>query len=164
MEHKTHWLANPNKNYLGHWDLPDGKDLIVTIESAKWEDVMNPQNNKTESKRVIRFKEKFKPLIVNQTNATSILIATGCKFMEDSIGKRIQLFVGSTRDHRAKVDIDCIRIRQVKPELPALTPTDNKNWENIKKALLNGYSIEQIRTKWSITKENEIKLQNEIAK
>ena len=39
---KTHWLQSPNKNYLGHWDLPEGKDLILTIESAQWEEVKNP--------------------------------------------------------------------------------------------------------------------------
>jgi hypothetical protein len=36
---KTHWLQTPNKNYLGHWDLPNGKDIIVTISSAGWEDL-----------------------------------------------------------------------------------------------------------------------------
>lgn len=164
MENKTHWLANPNKNYFGHWDLPNGEDLILTIDSAQWEDVKNPQNNQTESKRVVRFKEKdIKPLIVNQTNATSILVATGCRFMEDSVGQKIQLYVGSTRDHRAKVDIDCVRIRQVKPELPELKPEDTGNWNIIKQALNNGYTIDQIRTKWKISNENETKLNNEIS-
>ena len=40
---KTHWLQNPNKNYLGHWDLPNGKDLVLTIKSAAWEEVENPR-------------------------------------------------------------------------------------------------------------------------
>ena len=109
---KTHWLQSPNKNYLGHWDLPDGKDLILTIESAQWEEVKNPINNKSDSKRVIRFKEKVKPLICNQTNAQSIVVSTGVKFMEDSKGQCIALFVDNIKDKRTKEDVDCIRIRR----------------------------------------------------
>ena len=54
---KTHWLQSPNKNYLGHWDLPEKEDLILTIESAKWEEVKNPIINVSESKRVIRLRK-----------------------------------------------------------------------------------------------------------
>jgi len=38
----THWLQNPNKNYLGHWDLPNGQDFVLTIASAQWEIVKDP--------------------------------------------------------------------------------------------------------------------------
>jgi len=110
---KTHWLQSPNKNYLGHWDLPEEKDLLLTIESAKWEEVINPIINTKESKRVVRFKEDFKPLICNQTNAQSILKATGIKFMEDVGGKKIVLFIDSIKDKKTKEDIDCIRIRRI---------------------------------------------------
>ena len=109
---KTHWMQSPNKNYLGHWDLPNGKDLILTIDSAKWEKVKNPITNKTEAKRVVRFKEKVKPLICNQTNAQAIVKSTGVKFMEDSGGAKIQLYVGVHKDKRTKEDVDCIRIRR----------------------------------------------------
>lgn len=108
---KTHWLQSPNKNYLGHWDLPNGQDLVVTIDSAKWEKVKNPITNKTQSKRVIRFKEDIKPMICNQTNAQAIIRSTGVKFMEDSGGARITLFVGIHKDRITRSDIDCIRVR-----------------------------------------------------
>jgi hypothetical protein len=110
---KTHWLQSPNKNYLGHWDLPENKDLILTIKSAQWEEVKNPITNSKESKRVVRFEDKgVKPFICNQTNAQSIVIATGVKFMEDSAGYKIALFVDNIKDKRTKEDIDCIRIRR----------------------------------------------------
>jgi len=112
---KTHWLQNPNKNYIGHWDLPGGNDLTLTIKSAKWEEVKNPVINTVEAKRVIRFEEDVKPLIVNQTNAQSIINATGVKFMEDSAGQKITLFVSAIMDKRTKQQIDCIRIRE-KPQ------------------------------------------------
>lgn len=110
---KTHWLKNPNKNYLGHFDLPESGELILTIESAKWEDVKNPVNNTSESKRVVRFKEKgIKPFICNETNAKSIAVSTGARFMEDSKGSKIVLFVDNIRDKKTKENIDCIRIKR----------------------------------------------------
>ena len=55
---KTHWLSSPNKNYLGHWDLPENKDLILTIKSGGYEMVKNPTNGKTTEKKVVHFAEK----------------------------------------------------------------------------------------------------------
>lgn len=113
MNEKTHWLQSPNKNYLGHWDLPESGELMLTIESAKWEDVKNPINNKSEVKRVVRFQEKdIKPLICNQTNAQSIVNSTGVKFMEDSKGSIVCLFLSSIVDRRTKENVDCIRIKR----------------------------------------------------
>ncbi len=139
MENKTHWLQSPNKNYLGHWDLPDGNDMILTIKSAQWEEVKNPIINTVEAKRVVRFKEDVKPFICNQTNAQSILKATGMKFMEDSADKQIQLFVGMHKDNRTKENIDCIRIRPIKPVLtkPELTPK-HERWNDAKIAIKEG--------------------------
>ncbi len=114
----THWLQNPNKNYLGHWDLPNGKDVILTIQSAEWEEVKDPITKASESKRVIRFIEKFewlKPFICNQINAQSILKSTGEKFMEKSVGKKIKLSVGQTKVKGEEVD--CLRVRVVSQAL-----------------------------------------------
>tara|TARA_R110000824_G_C15051444_1_gene661482 strand:+ start:278 stop:829 length:552 start_codon:yes stop_codon:yes gene_type:complete len=111
---KTHWLKNPNKNYLGNWDLPDGKDVILTIESANWEAVKNPVLNTNQEKRVIRFTEKYKwikPFIVNEINAKSILKCTGIKYMEDSFGMKIKIGVSQTKVKREEVD--CLRVRNV---------------------------------------------------
>lgn len=118
MKEKTHWLQNPNKNYLGHWDLPSGQDVILTIKSAQWEEVKNPITNKSDAKRVIRFEESaswIKPFICNQVNAQSILKSTGQKFMEDCSGSRIKIGVGQTRVKGEEVD--CLRVRNVKQSM-----------------------------------------------
>jgi len=111
MENKTHWLKNPNKNYLGHWDLPD-EDLILTIKSAGWEDVKDPTTGKVENKRIVHFIEDFKPLICNQTNAISIYKSTGIRYIQDSSGSKIKLFVGEEYDRKNKITVECVRIRQ----------------------------------------------------
>ena len=112
---KTHWMQSPNKNYLGHWDLPESGELNVTIESAQWEVVKDPVSGRSESKRVVRFKEPIKPFICNQTNANSIVRSSGIKFMEDSQGVTICLFVDTIDDRRTKEKVDCIRVKTINP-------------------------------------------------
>lgn len=112
---KTHWMQSPNKNYLGHWDLPESGELNVTIESAQWEVVKDPVSGRSESKRVVRFKEPIKPFICNQTNANAIVRSSGIKFMEDSQGVTICLFVDTIDDRRTKEKVDCIRVKTINP-------------------------------------------------
>jgi len=112
---KTHWMQSPNKNYLGHWDLPESGELNVTIESAQWEAVKDPVSGRSESKRVVRFKEPIKPFICNQTNASAIVRSSGIKFMEDSQGVTICLFVDTIDNHKTKEKVDCIRVKTINP-------------------------------------------------
>ena len=113
-ENKTHWLKNPNKNYLGHFDLPGGEDAVLTIKSAAWEDVKDPIRNTVEQKRIVRFSENFdwvKPFICNETNAAMVLKTTTKKYMEDCEGCKLQLGVSKIKVKRDMVD--CIRIRDI---------------------------------------------------
>ena len=155
---KTHWLQSPNKNYLGHWDLPEKGDLILTISSAKWEAVKNPIINKSEAKRVIRFKEDVKPLICNQGNAQSIIRSTGVKYMEDSPGQKIQLYIGKHFDRINKEEIDCIRIRFTKIEAKPELKSNTEDFVKVSKALKNGYTIDDVKKKYNMTQEVEISL------
>ncbi len=151
---KTHWLKNPNKNYLGHWDFPNGKDMTLTIVSAKWEPVKNPVTGKSESCRVIRFKEKkIKPMICNQTNATSIVQSTSVKFMEDSPGNKITLYVATIIDNKTKENIDCIRVRPKKRVLPELLP-NTPEWGKTLQAFANGFTIQHVKKRFTISDEN----------
>jgi hypothetical protein len=153
---KTHWLQNPNKNYLGHWDLPSNGDLIVTMKSAQWEEVKNPITGEVKAKRVVRFNEDVKPFICNEINAQSILDSTANKYMEDSIGCEIQLYIGSHYMTTSKQNIDCIRIRSkvVKKTKPKLTPK-HKRWEDAKTAVKTGETdLDGLRENWDITQEN----------
>ena len=160
---KTHWLQSPNKNYLGHWDLPEGKDFILTIESAKWEEVKSPITKKSEEKRVVRFKEKgVKPWICNQGNAQSILDATGIKYMDDSSGQQIILFIGLHYDTFNKKNIDCIRVRDFKPkpqkELPQIA-----DFEQAVEYLKGGKTIDDLRKIRSFDEEMEYNLKQAIS-
>lgn len=158
---KTHWLQSPNKNYMGHWDLPDGTDLILTIKTAKWEEVENPilkknDPKKFEAHRVIRFEEDFKPLICNQTNAQSIVKSTKVKYMEDSSGQKIQLYIGAHYDRTNKENIDCVRIRSNELKLLPELKKGSPEFDKVVKAVKNGYTIDDIKTKFIVSQETEI--------
>lgn len=158
---KTHWLQNPNKNYLGHWDLPESGTLILTIKSANWEEVKNPIINTSEAKRVVRFQEDVKPLICNETNAKSISKATGVKYMEDSGGFKIELYRHNIIDRKTKENIDCIRVRDRAPKVSKpVMDESSKNWDSLKERIKTDSSItiESIRKHYDITQENFDKL------
>lgn len=153
---KTHWLQSPNKNYLGHWDLPESGEITLTIESAKWEAVENPVLRQKEEKRVVRFLEDIKPMICNQTNAESIVKSTGVKFMEDSTGCKITLFIDTIVDKRSKEDMECIRVKKTKVVIknPELTP-DHPRWEGAKAAVKTGETTrEDIEHHLSVSDSN----------
>ncbi len=128
MTEKTHWLQSANKNFLGHPDLPSGEDVILTIESAKIEEIENPtvivdKKPIRELKTIIRFAEKLgwlKPFICNQTNSQTIIKITGEKYMEDCIGKRIKIGVSQIKMYSKEsgsMEVrDCLRVRNIKEE------------------------------------------------
>ena len=142
---------------MGHWDLPEDKDLILTIKTAKWEEVENPITHKKDAKRVVRWVEDgYKPLICNQTNSQSIIKATGVNYMEDSGGCKVSLYIDSVMNHKEKEEVDCVRIRRkaVVLKKPTLTP-DHKRWDDAKKSVQAGDAdIESIRKNWEISDEH----------
>ena len=100
---KTHWLENPNKNFLGHQDLPNGENQTLTVKSGKWEEVKNPRLNTkdiifSQEKRVLRWEEEgklkwVKPFICNETNALDICKKLQIEFIDDCVGAKITLTI-----------------------------------------------------------------------
>lgn len=156
---KTHWLKNPNKNYLGNWDIPESGELILTIKSAAWETVIDPVTNKTQQKRVVHFVENYKPLICNQINAKNIVAATGRNFIEDSLGLKIKLHSAKYFDKKAKSEIDVVRVKDEPVKIipktkPKLTPNSDK-WGAGIKFLVEGGLITNLKKAYSISEEHE---------
>lgn len=102
-----------DKNYLGSWDVPDGEDLILTIDHAARDDVKNERGS--ERKLTIHFVEDYKPMILNATNSKNISSAYGSTKVEDWAGKKIAI-------HTEKVTAfggttDALRIRPYPPKV-----------------------------------------------
>ncbi len=152
---KTHWLQNPNKNYLGHWDLPEGRDIILTIKSAQWEEVKNPIIKTSEAKRVIRFEEAFKPFICNETNSQSIMRSTGQSYMEDCKGFKIKLFLSQVKVKGEQVD--CLRAKEVpQSELQVKSITTPQQDEILNLLPASGMKVKAICDIMKIQKLSEL--------
>lgn len=113
----SEWLSGDfrkdlNKEYLGHWDLPEGEDLVVTIEGVKMGTVRNQRGS--ENKPILHFKEDVKPLILNVINQKNITKALGSPKRELWRGKKIALYEG--REPKADDGL-AVRIRDTAPRV-----------------------------------------------
>lgn len=160
MDVKTHWKKLENTDYIGAYSLPNGKDITVTITDVKRDVVVGAGGKKDE--RTILYLKDHKPFILNRTNSKTIQKIYDTPYIEDWVGKSITLFVAKIKAF-GEDNVECLRIRPTKPttKLPDLIPTDTENWDKVKSALKNGYTIDKIKTKWSISKENQEKLLTE---
>ena len=104
-----------DKKYLYHWDLPEGEDLVVTIDHIEREKLENKKKGSTDVKLVLYFKEDVKPLALNKKeNPERIYKAVGSRKVEDWIGKRIALYV---EEETRSEDGLAVRIRPMAPKV-----------------------------------------------
>lgn len=102
-----------NKNYLGSWDIPDGDDLIATIDHVEREQVENAKGK--ELKLTIHFTDRgLKPMILNSTNSQRISKVAGTTRVEKWDGITIAIY---TEKVQAFGSIsDALRIRDYAPK------------------------------------------------
>lgn len=68
MEEKTHWKSLTNPNYLGGYSIPQGQDIIVTIDKVQREEIVGT-NGKKEFEVVAHLKNGVLPFILNKCYA-----------------------------------------------------------------------------------------------
>lgn len=110
----THYRQLYDRDYLGAWDLPEDRDVVVTIERAAGGELTG-NGGKKAKKPIISFVGKEKKFVCNVTNAKAIATMYG-NHVEKWAGKRISLYVSTTRDPSGGGDVPCIRVR---PQVPA---------------------------------------------
>ena len=101
-----------DKNYLGSWDVPDGEDLVLTVDHAARDDVKNERGS--EKKLTLHFVEDYKPMILNATNSKAISEAVGSTKVEDWVGKRVAIFTQKVTAFGGTTD--ALRIRPYPPK------------------------------------------------
>lgn len=101
-----------DKNYLGAWDIPDGDDLVLTIDHAARDDVKNERGS--ERKLTIHFVEDYKPMILNATNSKAISEACGSTKVETWAGQRIAIYTQKVTAFGGTTD--ALRIRPYAPK------------------------------------------------
>lgn len=161
---KTHWKNNFNYEYLGSYSLQNGGNLVLTIQSAKKEPVTG-NKGKSEECLVFRFKEGCKPMIVNRTNCKIIEGLYGSPFVEDWVGKPIELTV-------EKVDafgdtVDALRVVSRKPIIKKIVKPNSSLLDSLCKGLSTKQTtLDQIQEEYDMDPESFeklklIELQNE---
>lgn len=111
MAGKTHFKRFMNPDYLGAYALQPGEEKILTIKSVGEETVKNAQGS--EQCLVIHFEEKELPMITNSTNCKSITKIYGSPYIEDWIGKKIQIYAKKVQAFGETVE--ALRIREKIP-------------------------------------------------
>lgn len=102
-----------DKSFLGSWDVPDGGDLVLTIDYVSKDDVQNEKGR--EKKMALHFKERdYKPMICNTTNAKAISAAYKSTKVEDWEGKRISIYKATISAFGAVQE--CLRVRDYPPK------------------------------------------------
>lgn len=108
----THWKKLTNPDYLGSYALLPGEEIIATIKSISNEEVTGADGKK-EICSVVHFSEKIKPMILNATNFKTIAKLFKTPYIEQWIGRKIQIY---TEKVKAFGDIwDALRIRPFLP-------------------------------------------------
>ena len=111
MAEHTHWKAAFPSDYFGHQHLPDGNDLVVGIKSVGQETVQSARGR--EQKLVAHITADPEKWIRNKTNAKTIEKVLGTGYIDEWVGKKLQLYRDKTSSPEGLVD--CVRVREFPP-------------------------------------------------
>lgn len=101
-----------DSRFLGHADISDTEDTIVTIKSYSLE--MMGQGKDQSEKWCLFFKEIKKGLGLNKTNGKMCSKLFGSEEMDDWIGKQIALYVKDDVEYAGEI-VSAIRVRSKLP-------------------------------------------------
>lgn len=148
----THWKKLHNPDYLGAYAIEPGTEPIYTIASVGEESVTG-SDGKKETCMVIRFKEAgIKPMILNATNAKTINKIYDTPYIEQWVGKPIQLYVARVKAFGDTTD--ALRIRPVAPkvQLPVLDKSHPK-WADAVAKVQSGAATRESIAKYYIVSD-----------
>lgn len=159
---KTHIRKLQESNYLGEWDLPEQNNGKITVTILKVERQEVAANAKEKSMMpVVYFKEYKKGMVFNKTNQKAGISACGTPYIEDWVGKQIELFrlekVKAFGEYK-----DAIRVTPSAPkpkEKEELTET-HARFEGAVKAIKDGKAtIELIEKTFKVSETTKRKIQ-----
>ncbi len=115
-----HWRDYFDSNYVGSWDLPKGRDTVMTIIKVERGQLEGQKGNKS-SKALLTFRGAKKVFAANVTNCKTISRLYGDNPRE-WVGKQIALYVAEGVDS-PQGPVDAIRVR---PRVPQARPANGK--------------------------------------
>lgn len=105
-----------DKRFLGAWDCPDGKDVVLVIDHCEGQAIKGTSGEEKKAPVLYFSNTKGKKgLVLNVTNAKTLIRLYSAK-IESWPGKPIALY--ATRTMAFGEDVDCLRIRPEAPPMP----------------------------------------------
>lgn len=114
MSEKVHWkkvVSDPV--YIGEADFEPGEEKVLTIASINAKETIVTNEGKS-TKAVVHWVENEKSMILNVARAKAIQKATGSPWMDDWIGKKVQLYI----DNKVKAFGEIVSAVRVRPYAP----------------------------------------------
>lgn len=155
MENLTHWKSGFNYKYAGIQDLPNGKDVVLTIKEILDEEVIG-NNGKKDVLPILYFVENFKPMVCGKENSRLATQALKTPYREQWEGKQIQ--IGVSREEWFRKTDDYLRIRKFAPkphgeDVRPTVETGSAVWNSSIDYLKSGNDLNAIMRKYKLTKE-----------
>lgn len=114
-EHKSYkYFLKQDSPYLGEWDFVNGQDMVLTIKEVTTGMIVGEKGRATQG-MVIQFQERVKPLFCNITNAKIIERIYKTRFVDEWVGKKIQLYVDENITF-GRTTVRGIRVRDYVPK------------------------------------------------
>lgn len=149
-ETRTHWKKLVDPRYIGAYALPNGNDLVVTIEVVRSEEI-TMMGGKKEVHSIMYLKGQ-KPMILNATNSKSIHKLYG-PYIEDWMGKQITLY-GSTAKLGGEL-VECLRIRPSIPARQKQSITGKRLEAAVEQIRAGTYTVAKLRANFALTDYQE---------
>ena len=114
MSEKVHWkkvVSDPV--YIGEADFEPGEEKVLTIASINSKETIVTNEGKS-TKAVVHWAEKEKSMILNVARAKAIQKVTGTPYMDEWIGKKVQLYI----DNKVKAFGEIVSAVRVRPFAP----------------------------------------------
>lgn len=150
---RTHYKRLRNPDYLGSWDLADSEGrfnpLVVTIGNVTKKYVHDGKGGGDEC--IVAELVGLKPMVMNATNLKAVSKVLESPFIEDWVGKSIELMVKKVKAFGEMHD--ALRISPIKPQVNKVKPQFTT--ENFEKAKNAGATIETIKSRYEISPEIE---------
>ena len=113
---KIHWKKVFNSDYLGSCDIPEGKDIVLTISHVQIKKVKNTDGKEQERNIALFTDNNVKPMILNATNCKVIKKFAKSPYIDD--WKNIIISVYVKDDIRSFGETtEGLRIRDIHPQL-----------------------------------------------
>jgi hypothetical protein len=159
---KVHWHKVFLSDYLGVCDLEEGKDIKVVIKSVSVQEVKGSDGKKKDCDVAIFTDPKIKPMILNAFNCRMIKKFVGSPYINDWVNVPVQIYVKPNVMAFGEIT-EGLRIRETQPKMdkPNLVPS-LPAWQKAREYLKGTGTIENIRAKWELSKENEELLKSQV--